>query len=100
MPHFALWACIEWLDGEVVLVTFRDQQCCLFALPIARLPYFVIDTPVPGECLGRPDLDEAFAAVAVIPMGWLNVECGLCVSVSPQAGADARTFCWATCPRC
>ena len=51
-----------------------DLKCCfyIFTLPALWLPWYVLDQPVGGKLLGRPDLEEAFPAVAVVPMGWIN----------------------------
>ncbi len=52
----------------------RDLKCCfyIFSLPCAWWPLFVIDEPVEGHLVGRPELDLAYVCLCVIPMGWVS----------------------------
>ncbi|CAE7721934.1 unnamed protein product [Symbiodinium sp. CCMP2592] len=63
----------------VLLWSGDDQKGAFYAwrLPGAWRGLMTFKMPVPGEIVGRPDVETIYVAAAVIPMGWRLAKCGL-----------------------
>ena len=68
------WGSVYLRPGEVLLWNGDDQKGAFYAwrLPKAWRGLMAFKLPVPGEVVGRPDIDSIHVAAAVIPMGWVN----------------------------
>ena len=68
------WSGIQLRPDEVLLWSGDDQKGAFYAwrLPVAWRGLMTFKMPVPGDVVGRPDVESMYVAAAVIPMGWLN----------------------------
>ena len=73
LPFVGQWNNV-CLDGDMVVWSAENLKCgfYLFGLPPAWAKWFALEDPVPGHLVGRPELDQAFCGVMVVPMGWAS----------------------------
>ena len=92
LPVFTQWSQLQLMEQEVLLLSSEDMSCAfyLFALPTAWLPYFALDGRLSES--SRLELGLApgkvFAAVRVIPMGWVSAT-GICQHLHQQLRRQA-----------
>eukprot|EP00435_Cladocopium_sp_Y103_P043576 s1827_g12.t1 len=59
-------------EEETLLVSGEDLTSAfyLFRLPSDWAKFMILRKPVPGAVVGRPEKDEVFVGLSVLPMGW------------------------------
>ena len=71
MPQATQWVLCFVNDGKEIRWSRDDLRCSFY---VCRLDpswhkYLCFSRPIPGHLVGRTDLEEAFLAANVVPMG-------------------------------
>lgn len=74
LPYLGQLTLLEQGQDETYLIDSEDFSSCfnLFTLPAAWHPYMCFEKQVDGRVFGKTPGVKVYAAMAVVPMGWIN----------------------------